>query len=145
MSWLSRRKCAVNQHRSIHATVKWQATLVEDGLNPSESLNNATPTHSQTRALPPASLRGSWQSGRGRLGKPYPGARHLNCKLAFCGKACACVFVCVCGFISMFVQVCVCDCFCKCVVLVCLLVLACVHMSIRVFMCMTACVPCCLA
>lgn len=31
---LSKRKCAVNKQRSIHATIKWQVVLAEDGLKP---------------------------------------------------------------------------------------------------------------
>lgn len=36
---LSKRKCVVNEQRSIHATIKWQVTLAEDGLKS----NNSTP------------------------------------------------------------------------------------------------------
>lgn len=53
---LSKRKCAVNKQRSIHATVKWHVTLAKDVLRPSESLNHSTPMHGRTRALQGGSL-----------------------------------------------------------------------------------------
>lgn len=40
---LSKRKCAVNKQRSIHATSKWHVTLAGDVLKSSESLHNPTP------------------------------------------------------------------------------------------------------